>query len=515
MSPRTTTILLVALLLPACTSPPKERTAAEGGERSTETVRAVETAPEPTPATTETRGLALPTGETATSVVVLETLTPTEVDQNTPFVYTLRVTNVSRSMHVAGVTVTDHLPGEGFAYESSTPAADRAGEMLTWNLGEMRPGETRDLSVRGRASQTGVLVHCGAVTYTPQTCASTRVVAPALALVKTAPAEVLVCDDIPLKFVVSNPGSGAAADVKIVDSLPEGWTVGGRDSVSIDVGRLPAGESREVTVVARASKTGRASSRATATAAGGLSREAGTETIVRQPKLEITKAASVRSQVLGRETTFTVTVKNTGDAAADDLTIVDATAGADAISSISGGGALAGSEVRWNLGRLAPGASRSLTYVANRATPGALSGAATAKAVCAEAVTAAAETVYAGVPAVLLEVVDDPDPVEVGKTTTYTITVTNQGTAPSTNVSIVCEMDPGVELVSTSGASPVAGMPASFRFETIQRLEPKQSAKWTVVVRGTKAGDTRFQVVLTTRETERPVQETEATRFYE
>ena len=35
------------------------------------------------------------------------------------------------------------------------------------------------------------------------------------------------------------------------------------------------------------------------------------------------------------------------------------------------------------------------------------------------------------------------------------------------------------------------------------------------MVKGVKAGDSRFKVALTTHETQRPIEETEATRIYE
>ena len=74
-----------------------------------------------------------------------------------------------------------------------------------------------------------------------------------------------------------------------------------------------------------------------------------------------------------------------------------------------------------------------------------------ATAYCADAVNASAETDVKAIPAVLLEVVDVTDPVEVGTRTTYVITVTNQGSAPSTNIEIVCNLEENVRYVSSSG----------------------------------------------------------------
>lgn len=504
MSARSLALTVVTLALAACACP-----------RPTRQEVAREEPAAPPPATVEVRSVALPGGEPHGNVVVLETIAPTEVNRAEEFTYTVRVTNTSPTLNLTDVVVTNHLPGEGFTYESSVPPASLAAEHLTWQVGDMSPGQVVDLLVRGRATQTGVLVNCGTVTYAPIACAATRVVAPDLALEKSAPAEVLVCDLIPVRLVVSNPGTGIARDVVVVDDLPAGWTVDGMTSVRFDVGALAAGESRELVYNAKASRTGEHTYLAAATASGDLRREASASTAVRQPVLRIAGTASSSNQILGRDTTFTLTLRNTGDASAQNLVVVDRLSGADQVVSVSDDGVASGDAIRWTLESLPPGGERTLRFVARRTSAGALAHAATAEAVCADAVSAGNETLYAGVPAVLLEVVDDPDPIVVGGTTTYTITVTNQGTAPATRISVYCDTDASVQILSGSGATAVEGTPASLRFEVLDTLAPKQTAEWKVVVRGTKPGDTRFKVVVNTAETERPIEETEATRFYE
>jgi uncharacterized repeat protein (TIGR01451 family) len=51
------------------------------------------------------------------------------------------------------------------------------------------------------------------------------------------------------------------------------------------------------------------------------------------------------------------------------------------------------------------------------------------------------KTLITGISAVSLEVVDVDDPVKVGARTTYVISVTNQGSAAATNVSIACILE--------------------------------------------------------------------------
>ena len=55
----------------------------------------------------------------------------------------------------------------------------------------------------------------------------------------------------------------------------------------------------------------------------------------------------------------------------------------------------------------------------------------------------------------------------------------------------------------------------SFKFTPVGSLPPKAKATWSIVVRGKSAADARFTVVLNTDQLTRPVQENEATYFYE
>lgn len=117
----------------------------------------------------------------------------------------------------------------------------------------------------------------------------------------------------------------------------------------------------------------------------------------------------------------------------------------------------------------------------------------------------------------MLEVIDVDDPVEVGKDTTYIITVTNQGSDHSRNVRVTCALEAGMEYVSSSG--PTTGTLGAegkvVAFEPLPSLAPKAKASWKVGVRALSEGDVRFKVGMTDDRLERPVEETEATHFYE
>ena len=101
------------------------------------------------------------------------------------------------------------------------------------------------------------LEHCTAVTHTIRDCAVVNVVEPTLELAKIAPSEALLCEPIPIDFIVTNTGTGAAQNVQIVDTLPAGMqTVDGKGKIVLEAGSLAAGESRRFSIKIRATKTG-------------------------------------------------------------------------------------------------------------------------------------------------------------------------------------------------------------------------------------------------------------------
>lgn len=440
---------------------------------------------------------------------------PETVTLDQPFEYTITATNLTDQM-LRNVVIREQLP-EGLEYVSSTPPARADEDRLVWRLSQMNPSAQQVIKVRVRATSDGTLATCADATYILPACAKTQVVNPALALVKSAPAQVMICEAIPFKFTVTNSGTGTAANVVIRDELPEGLTtVDGQRIISIPVGPLQAGQSATQTVMVKAARTGAYENQAFATADGDLRAESETVAIrVTQPVLKIEKTASREEQYVGRRIEYTIKVTNSGDAVAQNTVITDTIpAGAQEVR-ISQPGQLAGSQAVWNLGDLAPKASRSVTISYLPATIGQLTNTAKAEAACAQAVTASSRVKISGIPGLLLEVIDVHDPIEVGQNETYTIVVTNQGSAVANNIRITNRLEDTMQFVSAGGATPGRFEGGSVVFQPLPSLAPKAQATWTVVVKAVAPGDVRFMTTMTADELDREVGETESTHFYE
>jgi uncharacterized repeat protein (TIGR01451 family) len=459
--------------------------------------------------------LAYPTGDPQTSALLLEKSIPTEVTAGKPYSYELKVTNISQ-LKLEGVQVAEAIPANIKLADMQGMTAKEGGAQFAF--GTLNPGESKTVKVMATPTGTGPISTCSSVNYNTTLCMATNVVSPALKLTAAAPTDIMVCDTIPVKLVVTNNGTGTARNVRVENPLPAGMTLAeGNTATAFDAGTLAAGQSKEITFNAKVNKAGKYEQKATARADDGLSAEAAVlSTTARQPVLEITKTGPQKAYV-GRPVTYDIVVKNKGDAPARETVITDAIPAAAKFEAASDNGRATAGKVQWALGELAPGDSKKVSVNVSGANATTLTSQATAQARCAEAVTASAQTEVAGIPALLLECVDTSDPIPVGQVETYVVTVTNQGSATATNVKIVCTLEDTMEFSSATGASRTAAAPGTktLTFDPVATIAPKDKAEWRVNVKAINPGDVRFKIEMTADQLSRPVEETESTNFYE
>ncbi len=492
--------------------PPRERVA-KPAEPAKPAPAPVAAKPAPAPAP-RADCMAFPTGNRATSVVELCRNMPAEVVVGQEFCYDIVVTNLT-DMTLKEVMVTDAC-GQNFKMSKSTPEATGFPNMV-WKLGDLEPRASRTIKVCGTAQGAGAVTSCATVTYNSLLCATANVVQPALKLACSAPAEALLCDGYTVKFVVTNTGSGSAANAKVKAELPAGLTtVDGKSSVELAAGTLGAGQSREFAVLTKASKTGSYAVKGSASADGGLTASSdGCSTAIKQAVLGVKMTGASRS-FLGRNFTWDVVVNNSGDTTANACDLETTLPANAKFVSATQGGTVVGNVVKWNVGAIPAGGSKSFQVTLTAAGDGAAKGVSTIKCACSTPATANAETALSGIPAILVETVDDPDPIVIGDATTYTISVTNQGSATDTNVKVVCTLPEGLEFVSAGGATPGVASGKSITFSPVASLAPKARVTFTVRAKSIKAtGDSRFKTSVTSDYAKNAIEEIESTNLYE
>lgn len=431
---------------------------------------------------------------------------PPEVAMGEEFMYELSV----RAGSCAGdVVVTDLVP-EGATYVRSEPAAKVDGRKLTWTLGDLNAGQTQPIKIWVKADKEGTLTSCAMVHALPRACDSTKVGRALIALTKTGPETATLNSEFSYTITVVNRGTSVARNVVVVDDIPEGLTpVGGQRRLTFNVGNMAPGESKSFPVAVRGTTRGKHCNVAAVTTGNAGEAKAEACTTILQPGLKIVKTG-MKEQFLSRVAKYAIAVANTGDTVLNGVTVTDTAPAATTIVEAPGA-TISGNTATWNVGRLNPGEEKTFAVSLTSMRAGNHCNVAVASSGDGLRQSAEACTIWSGIGAILLEVVDDPDPIRIDDQTTYTIRVTNQGTANLNNISSFAEFDVENSPVSTS-AGTVSGQKVTF--PTVPVLAPKASFTYTVKVKGAKTGDARNKVTILCDEIKTPVVEEESTQVF-
>lgn len=448
------------------------------------------------------------------AIIQMDKTMPEEVELNKPFDYSIKVKNLTNAT-LTNVVITEDVP-KNFKYTSSKPVAKESETELVWEIESLEPRESRTISVTGLAiDEDSMQISTSVVTHFVPASVNIKVIRPKLELAVAAPEGAILCDIIPVRFTVTNAGTGSARNIRVFSALPEGLqTADCDDEITIEAGTLTAGQSRKYLAKLKATKTGKYTTKTVATATNLKAESQENTIVIGQPVLVINKTGP-EQLFAGKIASYTITVANKGDAPSKNTIVEDIIPeGVNSIKATAGAKMTHSKKVIWNLGTLAPNDSKKMGIAYVPIQMGELVNKTTASAYCAETVTSSVTTSVAGISAVSLEVIDTEDPVEVGGSTTYVIQVVNQGSAPGTGIGIVCNLEDNVRYVSSSGATSGSIEGNVLRFDTLDTLAPKAKAVWKVTIQAMEPADTRFKVTMNSDQLSRPVEETEATHLY-
>jgi uncharacterized repeat protein (TIGR01451 family) len=340
-----------------------------------------------------------------------------------------------------------------------------------------------------------------------------------LSIVKKGPQTVQVGDVVPFELVVSNVGTGSAEKVTLRDKMPAGLQQEAQrtpgEVIEADLGTIAPGDTRTINMRAKATREGRFVNEATVSATGVAEVSARMEVLVTDASLSLQKTGP-REGNPNQELDFALIVTNTGKGAAAGVTLTDTLPdGLDFVSATDNGVYDAKTRVvQWKFESLAGSQSRTVSVRVKATKSGDWVNQAVARTERAQEARAGLSVHVEGVPALLLEVVDLDDPVEVGAETTYEIHVVNQGTAPCTNVSVLCDPPDGMVVLGAEAVVTHKMQGKRIVFEPLPKLAAKADVLYKVKVRATKAGDWRFRAWLSSDHMPKAVYEDESTQVY-
>lgn len=456
----------------------------------------------------------LPAAKQEPSVSV-EWIGPANAQLNRPMNCQILVRNTGPApVHQVAVR---HRLTNGVTCKQSEPIAAAEHGELVWNVGTLLPGQQRRIDLQLVASQRGA-VNCQAqVTFAASAGQQVQVRQPQLLVKLRAPEQTVVGETVNLLFTVANPGDGVAELVKVKALLPDGLESTRGRSVEMDIGNLAPNENRTLQISCLAKSSGAHKAIVTANADGNLSASAAAVTDVLQAKLDLV-VSGPKLRYLDRHAVYQIKVTNPGSAPAQNVTLNEAVPAGFKFHSATGGGRWEehAKSVSWQLGDLMPGQTREVSIDLLAAATGdhrLLAQVASSRGVRTEA---SAVTRVEGSSALVIELSDVDDPVEVGGETAYEIRVTNAGTKTETNLELSCTLP---EQVQFKGAKSIAGVRHRIEgrevtFDPLPRLAPKADVIYRITVRGLQAGDVRFRTRIRADGMPEPVLREESTRFY-
>ncbi len=469
-----------------------------------------ETATKPAPLEDSGRGVR----QQSSPHVMVETIAQQAINVGRPLLTELVLRNVGGAP-AHQVRVEAELPPKVESV-ASEPKAELQGDRLLFpRIDTLNAGEERRLRIQFKTTGEGDVTTKATVTFSSQVAQTTKVTRPKLAIKKTGPASAAVGESITFRIELANVGTGPAEGVLVRDQLPPGLQHAAGEFIEADVGTLAPGQTRSIDLTVKAVAKGKLVNEVVATGEDDLKVSDSTTVVVGQPVLKLSKRGPAQVFV-NAEAVFTLDLANPGDAPARNVEVVDALPAGVRFAGASDAGRYDkdSHSVQWRLDALQPNESRQLLVKVQAAQAGEWKNQAAAHALPGLTDSAQAMLTVLGVPAILLEVVDLDDPLEVGAETVYEIRVVNQGTAAHTNVQVLVVAPEGMTPARVQADAPHRIQGQQVIFEPLPRLASKADLVYRVFVRGDAPGDHRIKVQLSSDQLRIPVAEEESTRVY-
>ena len=375
---------------------------------------------------------------------------PAQVDIGSEVTYTIEVTSTGTGSNT-GVKLVDTIP-DGMSFVSSDPEGTLTGDNLSIQLGTKNPLEKTTISVVLQANEAGEKVNEVRATSNEGATASdeatTAVVQPELTITKTGPETALLNASFDYTIEVSNVGDGAARNTTVVDTLPAGMEHVSSDpagtvsedgsTVTWSIGDLNPGDSSTITLTVVGRTAGAMVNTAVATAdMAAAETQVQTSTAILVPAITVEKTGRTAIFV-GNQVTYTLTATNSGEAPLTGVTISDTFASGMSYVESSPEGTVSedGSTVTWEVGDLAVGDVSTVTLTLQGDEAGTMTNTASATANEDASSESVLDVAILAAPGATIAITDSLDPVREGEQTVFTVTVSNQGRSPMTEVSV-------------------------------------------------------------------------------
>ena len=456
-----------------------------------------------------------------TPQVSVEKRGPREVQVGKTARYEILVRNVGTAT-AHDVMLRDSVPYGTSLVATSPPASPMTAASgsgptgdIVWMLGTLPPGGQARVAMDVMPMVEGDVGSVASVTFRADASARSRATKPDLRIDAVPPKPVLIGRDIQMPITITNPGTGVATGVVLEGMLPEGVTHASGRELEFDVGQLKPGESRTIDLKLATTFPGVHAARLTARADGRIEVEHSLRLEITAPTLELSAEMPSR-RYLQRPATCVISMANAGTAPAKGIELAaQLPAGLKFVRANNAGYYEERTHrVLWSLEELPAAEIGSVEVVVMPIDLGPQKIVAAARTADGLSDQVAHTVEVEGLAALMFDVTDSEDPIEIAGTTEYVIRVGNQGTKSASGVRLTATLLGDLEPVDARGPAAHRTDNLTISFEPLARLSPAEEAVFKIRVRGTREGDQRVQVQLTSDDHPSPITKEEITRVY-
>lgn len=410
---------------------------------------------------------------------------------------------------VCDAVVTTHLP-EGVSFVRAVPEAKVDGRRVVWNIGALKKGECRPAKLWVKCECEGEQCACFCATAVPVRFCSLLCAKPVLTCEKCGPAEACPGDAVHYTITVTNRGSCTAEDVVVTDQVPDGLEHSScLKTLTFKLGSLEPCQSKRVNICFTAVKRGKVTNTAVVTACNADSTSCQWTTNICKECIELSKTGT-KEQAIGKNADYQITVVNPGDKPLTEVVVTDVAPAATSIVSANGA-TITGNQAVWRLKELKPGEKVSFGLTLTTCTPGCFTnrvGVTNCQGctACAEATTR-----WKGRPALNVCINSTENPICVGETTSYVLSVANQGSDSDSNVVVTVNFPKEIVPLSATGDTQGTVSGQTVTFAPVSNLPARSTVKFRVDARAAASGDARVNVNVTSDSIKSPITQQEST----
>lgn len=394
-------------------------------------------------------------------------------------------------------------------------------DQKVWTLGTMAGGSQKEIRMIVEPNGAGDLQCCARVQFEHGQCVKTTLTQPELSVRIQGPTQVLLNDTVRYVIEVSNTGKREATSINLAHTLPEGLvfltsnpsTPGTSNPLPWGLGALLPGQSKRIEIDVSAKTLGTQVSKTEVTDGGKQKVEKTFKTEVVEPKLDLIVAGPHR-RLLGRPAIYQITVSNPGTAPANDVTVWSILPAGIELVGATGGGQVAGSELRWRLGTLVPGGRQTLQAVFQSREGGEFDLWVHANAARLQLIKKMVKTKFEGAASLNAEVDVKDSPLEVGKTGTCTLRLVNGGSKEAKDVVATLTLPDELRCVGTPKGNVTVKQEGQKVIVGPFTLAANSDATVTMTVEALKPGEVRLHYEVTSHANPVPIHNEEPLTLY-